>query len=209
MRVFLVRHGQTEWNHQKRVQGHTDVHLDSVGREQAKCVALSMANEGVERILASDLTRARDTAEVIALQLGLPIELDSRLRERSYGDWEGFKYDEFTGLMSELRNGQPDDHHTVAPPGGESISDLQARLKGVTDSLFEVNRTTLVVSHGGACSILLGQLLNIPLQSDRRFRFDNASISEVSFYRDGNRSLIRHNDTSHLAKIDTYSTISG
>lgn len=200
MRIFLVRHGQTEWNHQKRVQGHTDVHLDAVGREQARLLAESLAAEGIEKVISSDLARARDTAEIIALRLGHSIELDRRLRERSYGDWEGYSYQEFSGRISELHDESPEDHHLIAPPGGESIADLHNRLQSVTDALISTNKTTLIVSHGGACSILVGQLLEIPLKSNRRFRFDNAALTELSFYRDGNRSLIRHNDTSHLLK---------
>ncbi len=208
MRVFLVRHGQTEWNDQKRVQGHTDVHLDSRGKEQASLLGEALSKEGIERILTSDLMRAKDTAEIVGLRIGLPIELSSKLRERSFGEWEGFTYEVFTGRFGELTSSSDQDPHSVAPPGGESLMDLRQRLKEVAEDIVKRQKSTLVVSHGGACGILLCELLQIPQSSTRKFRFDNAAITEINFYRDGNRSLIRHNDSSHFLIAKTLSSTS-
>ena len=87
--LLLVRHGETDWNAVGRLQGHTDRPLSDYGRRQARQLADELANEGLEAIYASDLARARETAEIAGERLGLPVVLDADLREKDWGTWEG------------------------------------------------------------------------------------------------------------------------
>jgi probable phosphoglycerate mutase len=87
--LLLVRHGETDWNAEGRLQGHTDRPLSDFGRRQAQQLAAELEDEGLEAIYASDLARARETAEIAGQQLGLPVVLDADLREKDWGTWEG------------------------------------------------------------------------------------------------------------------------
>ena len=87
--LLLVRHGETDWNADGRLQGHTDRPLSDYGRRQARKLAAELCGEEIEAIYSSDLARARETAEIVGEQLGLPIELDPELREKDWGNWEG------------------------------------------------------------------------------------------------------------------------
>src|SRR5881227_154431 len=95
MRLYLVRHGQTSWNVEQRAQGHTDIPLDEEGLRQADMLGHSFASASVDRVLTSDLIRSVQTAEPIANYSGAPMHIDRRLRERSFGSWEGLPFDEF------------------------------------------------------------------------------------------------------------------
>jgi probable phosphoglycerate mutase len=87
--LLLVRHGETDWNAEGRLQGHTDRPLNDFGRRQAKALAQELDGEKVEAIYASDLARARETAEILGERLGLPVAVDADLREKNWGTWEG------------------------------------------------------------------------------------------------------------------------
>jgi broad specificity phosphatase PhoE len=87
--LLLVRHGETDWNAEGRLQGHTDRPLNDYGRRQARALADRLADDGVTAVYASDLIRARETAEIVAERLGLPVGVDPDLRERNWGNWEG------------------------------------------------------------------------------------------------------------------------
>jgi probable phosphoglycerate mutase len=87
--LLLVRHGETDWNAEGRLQGHTDRPLNDFGRRQAAQLAEELAGDGIAAVYASDLARARETAEIVAARLGLPVRLDPDLREKNWGTWEG------------------------------------------------------------------------------------------------------------------------
>src|SRR5919206_4482332 len=92
--LLLVRHGETDWNAEGRLQGHTDRPLNDVGRRQARELAERLAGEGADAIYASDLARAKETAEIVGARLGLPVVIDADLREKNWGTWEGLTGDE-------------------------------------------------------------------------------------------------------------------
>jgi broad specificity phosphatase PhoE len=87
--LLLARHGETDWNAEGRLQGHTDTPLNELGRRQARRLAEELSGDGIDAVYSSDLARARDTAEIVAERLGLPVGLDPDLRERDWGTWEG------------------------------------------------------------------------------------------------------------------------
>ena len=156
--LFLVRHGETDWNAAGRWQGQTDVPLNPRGREQAREVAGRLRSVGLAAIASSDLLRARTTAEIVASELGLAVShLDAALRERRFGCFEGLTREEVVARFPEawaryLADPGP------APPGGESREELLARLlPAVASAATRLPGPVLVVMHGGAMRALLAE----------------------------------------------------
>jgi broad specificity phosphatase PhoE len=171
-RILLARHGQTAWNAAGRLQGHTDIELDPTGRDQARALAEAVRAAGVTRLWSSDLARARETATIVATELGLPPpEVDPDLRERKFGVFEGLTRDECLANHPEAwRDWVAQTSH---PPGGEPRADAILRMQR---ALMRVaaDGTSLVVSHGGVMRLWLMDLLGstIPLVG-------NATMYEV------------------------------
>lgn len=164
-RLMLLRHGQTEYNATGRMQGHLDTELSQLGVEQAQQVAHYMQHCGITKIVSSDLQRAYKTAEIVAAQLALPIEVDARLRETDLGDWQAKSHEEvdtkFPGARVVWRHDA-----TWAPPGGESRLDVAKRARAVIDELMRDydawdDSTVLIVAHGGTISALTSNLLGL------------------------------------------------
>ncbi|HHW06635.1 MAG TPA: histidine phosphatase family protein [Clostridia bacterium] len=155
MRMILVRHGQTEWNKAGKFQGHSDIPMDETGREQVQAAAAYLAQEPLEAVYASDLSRAKETAAVIAAYHGLEPILDVRLRELYMGRWEGL---DFNTVYRHFRQeydawfGKRDG----VTPGGEGVKDVEAR---VLDFIFEVapkhRGTVVAATHGGVIRAVL------------------------------------------------------
>ena len=123
--LLLVRHGETDWNAEGRLQGHTDRPLNDYGRTQARRLAEQLHGDGIAAIYASDLVRARETAEILSERLGLPVLLDADLRERNWGSWEGLTPDE--RLSVELRARRPKSTASACcAPSGRSPSGTPA-----------------------------------------------------------------------------------
>lgn len=162
-RLVLLRHGQTAWNAELRLQGHRDIPLDSTGLQQAAAAAPSVAAMRPDVLVVSDLGRARSTAEPVLALTGLSPVVDARLRETSMGDWEGLTRDEidagWPGEWDRWRSAIAD----VAPPGGENRSDVAARAAEVVDELDAGHDgTALLVTHGGLILGLTARLVGLP-----------------------------------------------
>jgi broad specificity phosphatase PhoE len=151
--LLLVRHGETDWNRDGRWQGHSDTQLNDVGRRQA--ARLGDELNGVDVVYASDLARARETAEILAERLGLDVEVDGRLRERGFGAWEGKTRPEieaeFGEALARWRAGEG--------PGAddaEPFADFAARVKSFLDDVLarHPDETVLVVAHGGSIRVI-------------------------------------------------------
>lgn len=162
-RLILLRHGQTTHNANRRMQGHLDTKLSEQGWEGARLVANMLASAGITRIVSSDLSRAEDTARVVAETLGVDLRIDARLRETDLGQWQNLGHAEvdrkFPGARAAWRHDA-----RWAPPGGESRVDVARRARPVVDELMENYRdwdgaTVLLVAHGGTISALAGSLL--------------------------------------------------
>ncbi len=163
----MLRHGQTQYNATRRMQGQLDTQLSAVGIEQARAAALLMREAGVSKIVSSDLTRARHTADIIAASLGLEVTEDARLRETHLGDWQGKTHQEVDswkeGIRAHWRH-----HADWAPPGGESRLDVAKRARPVVDELLQgypqwEGSAVLLVAHGGTISALTSNLLGFEL----------------------------------------------
>lgn len=158
--LLLVRHGETDWNAAGRWQGQTDVPLNANGRAQALALAARLRAEGIREIAASDLARARGTAEIVGAALGLEVALvDADLRERGYGAWEGLTRGECEALHPEAWARHLADPRTP-PPGGESAEALLARVVPAIHRAAErLESPALVVTHGGVMRAFLAAVL--------------------------------------------------
>jgi 2,3-bisphosphoglycerate-dependent phosphoglycerate mutase len=165
MRIFLARHGETAWNLEQRWQGHTDIPLSPTGREQAVALAARLRDRAIGHIRASDLLRARETADIVARELGIAgVTIDPRLRERSFGVFEGLTAEECAQLHAEAWTRYQADRACV-PPGGEPQDQVIARLLLAVQEAAAVtlaDRAVLIVAHGGALRALLGAAFGRP-----------------------------------------------
>lgn len=166
--LILLRHGETDWNAEFRMQGQTDVPLNAVGHAQAAAAAASVAALEPEAIISSDLQRAQQTAEPIAALTGLSVRTDKRLRETDLGEWEALTRQDvetgWPGLWEQWRSSAAD----FAPPGGESRRQVAHRANGLVDELRDgEHRRVLLVAHGGLIVGLTGQLLALPTETWR------------------------------------------
>lgn len=161
--VILLRHGETDWNAELRMQGHRDIPLNAAGRAQALAAAPSVAALAPDVIVSSDLQRAALTADAVGDVLGLPVARDSRLRETSMGQWEGLTRDDITAGWPGAWERWRDTSYHAAPPGGESRIEVAARASEVVAELDGTDaRRALLVAHGGLIVGLTGYLLNLP-----------------------------------------------
>jgi len=201
MRLFLVRHGLTEWNETGRYQGQLDVPLSAEGRLQIAALRDRLRAEVFTACLASALLRALESAEILLEGHRCPIRQTPDLNEMSYGQWEGL-------TRAQIRERFPEawalflaDRASHAPPGGESQCALGLRVQHTLDTLQREygssDASVLLVAHGGSIRAAIASLLNVPDIDVRRLRIDNASLSIVEVYgRDAILSLF--NDTAHL-----------
>ena len=140
-RIILARHGETDWNRERRWQGHSDRPLTDTGRQQAHALATQLAAEPIDAVYSSDLIRAHETARIVAEQLGVDVVTVPGLRERRFGSWEGLQ-------DVEVERRFPGVH---GPPDGETREEMARRVLDSLDAIAATHRgrTVLVVSHGG------------------------------------------------------------
>ncbi len=160
MKLIFLRHGQTEWNALQRYQGHTDIPLNDRGREQAqKAADYLLKYQQVEAIYCSDLSRTQETAQIAADKLKLPVLLDSRLREASFGNWEGMSFIDVYKHHSQEFNSWYQDIWKYKMPGGETFTEVWERVSlAIRDITRQDYATVLVVTHGGVVKAFLGQI---------------------------------------------------
>lgn len=200
MRLLLVRHGETVWNSERRVQGGSkDTELSETGKRQIARLARALKDEEFNLILCSPLQRAVLTAESINNGHGSSILTDERLKEVNVGEFDGLSTLEMSKTFSELllewwKGGRE------RLPGGESFIELQDRCWSVVDPYIEsrAHENLVVVSHYFVTLSIIFRALGLPLEMLVRFRMDPASISELEFGSFGPR-LVRFNDRSYLS----------
>ena len=200
-RFLLVRHGETTWNDGARYQGQADVPLNQRGCVEAERLAERLSREPIAAIYASDLARARDTAQVVANRLGKPLTLEPRLREANLGEWQGLTYAEVRRRYFRDTDPLPAYFVDTPPLGGESLRQLQTRVIESVQMIAaqHAEETALIVTHGSCLKVLLCAWLGIKLSSYWQLHFDSASVSEVSLYPMG-AIVSRLNDRAHLCE---------
>lgn len=164
-RLILIRHGQTDWNAESRWQGQADVPLNSLGLEQAQRLANELAGAGIQVIYTSDMQRALQTVEPLARLTGLPVSIDPRLREINVGDWQGLLVSDIAARYGELFYRRQTDPAAFAPPGGETLKQVQSRAYLVLDEILErhPHETVAIVGHGFVIALLRLRLENRPV----------------------------------------------
>lgn len=202
LRLFLVRHGETDWNVTRRYQGQTDIELNEAGRLQAQLLALRLADQTFDAIYASDLKRAWETAQIIAEQTGTGVQSEPRLRELRFGLIEGLTWAEAQEKHPEVIAHWLEDRENP-PPDGEKASAFTARISALMADLRarHDDQTVLLVAHGGPLAELIRQALGMPPEGRWAFEIGNTSVSELHVYgEDGHRfaRLSRLNDMTHL-----------
>jgi 2,3-bisphosphoglycerate-dependent phosphoglycerate mutase len=167
--LLLARHGETDWNRELRIQGSSDIDLNELGRRQAHFLAQELTDVELDAIYASDLSRARATAAAVAATHGLEVKFDPRLRERSFGSWEGLTREDISAF----------------PPGsrhdGESDEEVRERMLEAVQAIADAHpgEQVLVVSHGGALNTLWHYAIG-----ERVERWANCAVYKLAV-RDG------------------------
>ncbi|MGZ3182613.1 MAG: histidine phosphatase family protein [Telluria sp.] len=201
--IILIRHGETDWNAARRLQGHTDIALNAAGRRQAEAMGAALASERIDVVVASDLSRARDTAVALARRHGLPVQVDTRLRERCYGAFEGLLYTEIAARYPDaFASWQARDADVPLPPGerpGESFRAFFARTTAAIQewAARHPGRRLAIVAHGGVLECAYRAAQGLALDSPRSFGIPNAAINR--FVSDaGALRLVSWGETAHL-----------
>jgi 2,3-bisphosphoglycerate-dependent phosphoglycerate mutase len=168
--LLLARHGETDWNRELRIQGSSDIELNELGRRQAQALAQELTDVDLDAIYSSDLSRARQTAEAVAATHALEVKFDPRLRERSFGSWEGLTREDIAMFQEGSRH------------DGESDDEVRAR---VLEAIEEIARShpgeqVLVVSHGGALNTLWHHALGVRVE-----RWENCAVYKLAVRDDG------------------------
>jgi probable phosphoglycerate mutase len=207
--ILLIRHGETAWNAARRLQGHSDIALNDEGLRQADALGRALALEPLAGVIASDLERARQTAQAVADHHGIDLRIDSQLRERCYGGFEGLPYAQIAKIYPEhYAAWQARDIDALMPPGERTAESFRQFFVRSTAAIAHwagqyPGRTIAIVAHGGVLECACRAARGMELSSPRDFEIKNASINRFSF-SGGKLTLLDWGDVSHLgaASID-------
>lgn len=215
--ILLIRHGETAWNAERRLQGHIDIPLNAEGERQAALLAAALSGEPIDLLVSSDLMRARQTAGAIAAARAMPLFEEPGLRERNYGGFEGLLYaeiaarypHEFAAWQARAIDATVPD--ALTPSGtrhGETFRAFYARVTGAILALAALHpgKTLALVAHGGVLECAYRMAQGLPLATPRDFKVFNASINRFAV-RDGSLQLQSWGEVAHLqpALIDELS----
>ena len=211
---LIVRHGETPWNVERRIQGWRDIELNELGQRQAQAVARHLAqhhDEGQQRIDAiysSDLKRAQQTATFLAQQLSMPLTLSEGVRERNYGILEGIPFPEMQQHYPEVAKVWASRHPDGVIPSGETLRQFHQRVTGAIEAIAAQHQgqRVVVVTHGGAMDILWRQANGAGLQDPRKAVLLNASINRIALTRVESQfdwALIDWGNVDHLQQAET------
>ena len=199
-RILAIRHGETLWNVDSRIQGHLDIGLNDTGRWQAERLALALKDEPIAAIYASDLSRAHDTALAVSRHTGVPVQAEPGLRERSFGEFEGRTFAEIeTELPAQAQRWRQRDP-AFTPTGGESLLMLEARVLSVAARLAAQHpgEQIALFAHGGVMDILYRAATRLDLQAARTWALGNTAVNRLLWSPEG-FSLVGWADVQHLS----------
>jgi probable phosphoglycerate mutase len=199
-RLIAVRHGETAWNVDTRIQGQIDIGLNATGLWQAQRAGQALADEDIGVIYASDLSRAWQTAQEIARPHGLTVQPEPRLRERAFGHLEGMSFAEIESTLPEDARRWRERDPEFEPVGGESLLTFRDRVTHVAAELAARHPGQLVtlVAHGGVMDVLYRAATRQELQAPRTWQLGNAAINRMLWTPEG-FSLVGWSDIAHLA----------
>lgn len=202
--ILLIRHGETDWNLQGKVQGFSDIELNIKGIKQAQALADYLKNQKIDRVYSSPLKRALITAKNIADKHNIQVEIKNELMELNQGDLEGISLLKLQDKYSELLKQWYLDASLVTMPNGEGLKDLQNRVWRVIEEISKLNldNRIVVVSHNFTIMSIICRVLELDLKNFKRLRHDVAAISKIEFDGKGYR-LTGLNDRHNLDNIIT------
>ena len=182
--LFLIRHGETEWNKILRYQGQTDIDLNETGFNQARLLSKRLKDEKIDRIYSSDLKRAANTAAIVAKPHDLKLIKEKKLREICFGEWEGMNYEEISEKYPEIYKEWRNDPVSVPPPEGETFLEFQKRIIYIINKIKDLHagERVAIVAHGGTIRVYLAHILGMPLKENRKLSIHNTSISRLKIY---------------------------
>lgn len=198
--IYLVRHGETQWNQEKRLQGGIDIPLNDRGQRQAEALARRLEGCPLDRIFTSDLARAAETAERIAARQrkAIPVVRTPDLRESQYGFWEGLTRKEIAERFSAEWSAWLSGGGLGRIPGGEDYAAMAGRAAGVYAAAAQAGERVLICSHHGPIQAILCHALGIGEALRGRFLILNCSLNALEIPPEGPTRLILLNDTTHL-----------
>lgn len=198
-RIVAIRHGETDWNVDTRIQGQLDIALNGKGQEQARRLGRALADEALDVVYSSDLQRALHTASEIAERAGAPMVVEPSLRERAFGTFEGLTWADIERDHPKASRSWRKRDADFGPPGGETLADFFARAVNAIAALAERHRGQhiAVVTHGGVLDALYRASARIELAAPRTWQLRNASINRVLHGEHG-FSLVGWGDVMHL-----------
>ena len=198
-RILAIRHGQTAWNADSRIQGRTDIELDTKGLWQAERLATALSDESLQAIYSSDLQRARQTAAPVAEHHRLELRIDTGLRERGFGDFEGMSFTQIEQRWPEAaarwRRRDPD----FGPGGGEVLRAFRERVVEALERLARAHRGQCIalVTHGGVLDVLYREATRLALDAPRSWELGNAALNRL-LHSDQGLTLVGWADAAHL-----------
>ena len=204
--IYLARHGETEWNAIRRVQGWTDISLSANGIAQAEALGARLAPIPLAAVYSSDLSRALETARLVAARQGLDVTPLRELREKRFGDWEGLTQTELERDYPALwRRYHTERDLKAVVPGGETWLQVQTRMAAALQKILAAHSgshdAVLVVGHGGSGRMVILEALQAALPTLLRLHLDNASLSRLDFHTRTDSRIVFLNDTSHLPEV--------
>ncbi len=202
MELALIRHGATEWNATGRFQGRSDVPLAPLGRAQARAAAEALRPLRIERVYASDLGRALETAEIVSAATGAPLVRDARLREFDFGRWEGLTWPEILAAHPDIATAARTSAATYTPVDGESFAEVSERVRGFLDEIARSRESrAAVVTHAGTLHAFFSVLGIDENAAAKRIVFASGGITRVTV-KNGRGRLLSLNDVAHLDAVE-------
>ncbi|HJC47491.1 MAG TPA: histidine phosphatase family protein [Candidatus Lachnoclostridium pullistercoris] len=200
MRLYLIRHGQTDWNVAGKIQGCHDIPLNETGKKQAQYLAEGMKKRPVTHVYSSPQIRALETARAIAASQGVEVTAIPGLREVEFGDWEGMTWGEIKERDPERYARWVETPAEVTPPGGESRAQIYERIGDAVSTIIkEAKGDVAVVSHGAALVYAVSYMFRNEVGPHDEIIVKNVSITTVEYDREtGHFRMIQENDLSHL-----------
>jgi phosphoserine phosphatase len=202
-RIYLIRHGETEWNKDQRSQGcSNDIPLSELGLLQAEAVGKRLSCEKIDMVFSSTLLRAHQTAEIIAKHHNIPVTKCSEFIEINFGKWEGLRLSDIKENYNDAYNVWRKTPHLADIPGAESIAKLKDRSMNKLYELIEANpnKNILIVSHGISIKVIITAIMDMDFSNMHRIRQDNTAIN-IFDYEDNVFDLVGLNDICHLRDI--------
>ena len=203
MKIYLIRHGQTDWNLEGKIQGRHDVSLNKTGLKQAELLAMGMDKRPVVQIFSSRQKRALETAQAVGRRQHVAVTVIDGLEEAEFGEWEGKTWDEISREYPEEFKVWCTEPAEIVPPGGESRPQIYRRIGNALKEILRRSRGDIaIVSHGAALAYMVSIMLEKELGDHDEIIVKNASISTVEYDREtGKFHMAEANDVSHLKAL--------